>query len=166
MAPPKNLTSVRRLARFTRLSADGWLAVEKIGPLPPINVKQLMSVDSTPFALPPDTNVVSTDVMSIAGSAATPIQKDAYVLYDTEIVAIIQRVKSKASGLVVTKVWGWSGKNAKIGDREDKKLHELAKRYGTALIPVKQYFEPADLVHAVGGKLAVRQVACNCLTRE
>jgi hypothetical protein len=38
---------------------------------------------------------------------------------------------------VVTNVWAWIGKHATLGDKENKKLHELAKRYGTTLVRVE-----------------------------
>ena len=73
-------------------------------------------------------------------------------------MAIIHRFKAKSSGLVNMKVWAWRGSKAQSGEREEKKLQELARRYNTPLVSVKQYSEPADLVAALGGQLATRQV--------
>jgi hypothetical protein len=118
---------------------------------------------------------VSVDVLSIVGSASSAINSDTNVFYDTEILAIIQRAKVKSSGLVDTKVWGWIGKDAKVGPKEEKALADLAKRYGTKLVgvipiffssvssswiqvSVKQYHEPTDMVTVLGGTLAIRQV--------
>ena len=62
------------------------------------------------------------------------VSKMPYVFYDTEILAIVHRVKSKASGLASTSVWCWLGKQSCFRDREEKKLHELSKRYGTSAV--------------------------------
>ena len=70
------------------------------------------------------------------GSAPSAIDSDTNVFYDTEILAIIQRAKVKSSGLVDTKVWGWIGKDVKVGLKEEKALTDLAKRYGTKLVSV------------------------------
>ena len=68
------------------------------------------------------------------GSSSGAIISGTNVFYDTEILAIIQRVKVKSRGLVDTKVWGWIGKDAKLGPKEEKTLGDLAKRYGTQLV--------------------------------
>lgn len=70
------------------------------------------------------------------GSAPSAIGTNASVFYDNEILAIIQRTKAKSSGLVDTKVWGWIGKDANLGPKEEKALADLAKRYGTKLVGV------------------------------
>jgi len=62
------------------------------------------------------------------------VSKMPYVFHDTEILAIVHRVKSKASGLASTSVWCWLGKQSSLRDREEKKLHELSKRYGTSAV--------------------------------
>ena len=84
----------------------------------------------------PDVTIVSVDVLSIVGSASSAIKSNTSVFYDTEILAIIQRAKVKSSGLVDTKVWGWIGKDAKVGLKEEKALADLAKRYGTKLVGI------------------------------
>ncbi|EGO00036.1 hypothetical protein SERLA73DRAFT_180416 [Serpula lacrymans var. lacrymans S7.3] len=97
------------------------------------------------------------EVMSVIGNTATVIQRDTDIFYDTEVLAVIQRLKSKESGLVTSTVWGWCGNKCHCGDREEKKLIDLAKRYGTSLVTIHQLHEPQELVHALGGKLAIRQ---------
>jgi len=79
------------------------------------------------------------------------------VFYDTEVLAIIQRAKVKSSGLVDTRIWGWIGRDAMMGPKEEKALSDLAKRYGTKLVPVRQYHEPTDMITVLGGRLAIRQ---------
>lgn len=79
---------------------------------------------------------VSVDVLSVAGYASGAIHSDTNVCYDTEILAVIHRVKVKSSGLVDTRVWGWVGKEAKVSPKEEKALADLAKRYGTKLVSV------------------------------
>lgn len=144
--------------------------------VPQIDVRPLLS--SIPKLPPADPGVttVSVDVLSIVGSASSAISSDTSVFYDTEILAIIRRAKVKSSGLVETGVWGWIGKDAKVGPKEEKALADLAKRYGTKLvgvisipflptqteaglqISVRQYHEPIDMVTVLGGTLAIRQV--------
>ncbi|KAF8756941.1 hypothetical protein RHS01_03776 [Rhizoctonia solani] len=75
----------------------------------------------------------------------------------SELVAIVQRVRNEASGLVLSKVWGWYGKKAQPGPREEGKLAELAKQYGTSVVPSFQGDESQELVDAVGGQWIVRQ---------
>lgn len=79
---------------------------------------------------------ISVDVLSIVGLASNAIGDDTSVFYDTEILAIIQRAKVKSNGLVDTKVWGWMGKDAVVGPKEERALADLAKRYGTKLVGV------------------------------
>ncbi|KAK7053405.1 hypothetical protein VNI00_004031 [Paramarasmius palmivorus] len=88
---------------------------------------------------------------------ATTLSKDSNIFHDSEVLAIVRRSKSKSSGLVVTTVWGWFGKHSRHGERESQKLDELAKRYGTTMISVKQSHEPVDLVEALGGQVSTRQ---------
>ncbi|KAF9263290.1 hypothetical protein L218DRAFT_973111 [Marasmius fiardii PR-910] len=95
--------------------------------------------------------------MSIKGNTSTTLSQDADVFYDTEVLAIVHRSKSKSSGLVSTAVWGWFGKSSQAGEREQQKLEELAKRYGTTMISVHQYHEPMDLIQVLGNQLATRQ---------
>ena len=88
---------------------------------------------------------MSVDVLSIVGSTSSGINSETNVFYDTEILAIIQRAKVKSSGLVDTKVWGWIGRDAKVGPKEEKTLADLAKRYGTKLVGVVPIsFSPAQ----------------------
>lgn len=76
------------------------------------------------------------EVLAITGNATTPITADIHIFYDVEVRAIVHRFKSKASGLVTTRVFGWRGRQAEVGAAEAKKLGELATRYGTALVSV------------------------------
>jgi hypothetical protein len=96
--------------------------------------------------------------MSVTGAAATGLKNDMDVFYDSEILAIVRRVKLKSSGLVETTLWGWHGRRSQIGEREQRKLKDMARHYGTKLFPVQQGCEPSELVHALGGRLARRQV--------
>jgi hypothetical protein len=105
-----------------------------------------------------DFNTISVDVMSVTGAAATGLKGDTNVFYDSEVLAIVLRVKLKSSGLVETTLWGWQGRRSQIGEREQRKLKDMARHYGTKLCPVQQGCEPPELVHALGGWLATRQV--------
>ena len=101
---------------------------------------------------------ISVDILSVTGTAATSLKNDADVFYDPEILAIVRRVKLKSSGLVETILWNWQGRRSQIGERDQRKLNDMARHYGTKLLPVQQGCEPPELVHALGGRLATRQV--------
>jgi hypothetical protein len=119
---------------------------------------------------------VSVEVLAIAGTTATPVPQNIDIFYDSEILAIIHRTKSKLSGLASTSVWGWLGRRTVLGDQEHRKLQELATRYGTSCVSsrqpilhvvvlllvtkviVYQLAEPCELVHILGGQLVIRQV--------
>jgi hypothetical protein len=112
-------------------------------------VKDLLNLDIAPWVPSSDITTISTEVMIVTGGNATVMAKDVHILYDTEIIAVIQRNKSKSKGLVMTYVWGWVGKNASFGDKEDKKLHELAKRYGTSLVSTAGLHSGHSDVHSL-----------------
>jgi len=104
--------------------------------VPEIDVRSLLKLIPKPAPADLGVTTVSVDVLSIVGSASSAVNSDTNVFYDTEILAIIQRAKVKSSGLVDTNVWGWIGKDAKVGPKEEKALAGLAKRYGTELVGV------------------------------
>ena len=81
-----------------------------------------------------DIQTISVELLSIVDNAATVISESQGIFYDSEILAVVHRVKSKASGLASTSVWCWLGKKTRLGDREDKKLQELSRRYGTRAV--------------------------------
>lgn len=112
---------------------------------PKVDIRPLLKSIPEPPLADPGVVTVSVDVLSVAGSASSAITGDTTVFYDTEILAIIQRAKVKSSGLVDTKVWGWIGRDAKAGPKEEKALGDLAKRYGTKLVGViLASFSPAQ----------------------
>lgn len=85
-----------------------------------------------PSVIPsPKYQSISVDVMTITGYAAISLSQDQSIFYDTEILAIIHRSKLLESGLVSTMVWVWQGKHSTLGEKEERKLQELARRYGT-----------------------------------
>ncbi|KAH8990623.1 hypothetical protein EDB92DRAFT_1864927 [Lactarius akahatsu] len=104
-----------------------------------------------------DTASISVDVMSVTGATAIGVKGDTGVFYDSEVLAIVHRFKTKTTGLVETSLWSWQGRRSQIGEREERKLRDMARHYGTKLCPVRQSCEPAELVHALGGRLAIRQ---------
>ncbi|THV02373.1 hypothetical protein K435DRAFT_351754 [Dendrothele bispora CBS 962.96] len=124
-------------------------------PLPKINIEALTK--SHAKRKEPDLNTISVEVMSISGNASTAISPPFNVFYDSELLAIVHRAKSKTDGLVTTNVWGWRGKNCLAYENEEQKLEELAKRYGTSPAIINQYHEPTDLHRVLGGQLTIRQ---------
>lgn len=107
-------------------------------PLPDISVDTLLNTRPLKFSPESDTLTISVDVMTIQKTTATTLTKDPNVFYDTEVLAIIYRSKSKSTGLVSTKMWSWQGKRSQLGEKELSKLQELAKRYGTNLVDILQ----------------------------
>jgi hypothetical protein len=127
--------------------------------LPDINIQSLVDAPSVAYIPPADLSTISVEVLAIVGAATTAVIKDSHIFYDHDVLAIVRRSKSRSSGLVSTIVWGWIGGKALIGEREERKLLELAKRYGTPLVRVEQRRESLELIHALGGQLAIRQVS-------
>ena len=105
-----------------------------------------------------DVTTVSVDVMSVTGATATSVKGDTSVFYESEILAIVLRAKATSSGLVETALWAWQGRGSQVGECEQRKLKDMARHYGTELYLVHQGCEPTELVHALGGRLATRQV--------
>lgn len=72
--------------------------------------------------------------MSVQGNTAVAAKGESHVFYDTELLAVIYRSKLKSSGLVNTELWAWRGSKCQCGEREEKKLQDLARRYNTQLV--------------------------------
>lgn len=104
-------------------------------------------LNAKPLAFKPDPDVasISVEVMCVVGSNATVIATDYNVFYDSEVLAIIHRFKAKSNGLVNTKVWAWHGSKSEAGEREEKKLQELARRYNTSLVRIFTYLSHPNL---------------------
>lgn len=104
--------------------------------LPTVDLSVMLNpTASTTSPVPPDAKTISVEVISIFGPSSTTLTKDENVFYESEVLAIVHRVKVVSSGLVDTYVWGWLGKHSQFGEVEEKKLHDLARRYGT--MPVR-----------------------------
>lgn len=101
-------------------------------PLPTVDIHTLLKSRINPPLVLPGARTISVDVFAINGVSSTVISQDANIFYDAEILAIVHRYKSKTSGLVSTQLWIWYGKNCHVGEKEERKLQELAKRYNTS----------------------------------
>ncbi|EJD03235.1 uncharacterized protein FOMMEDRAFT_156622 [Fomitiporia mediterranea MF3/22] len=129
-------------------------------PIPAINIAKIWDASPPRFVPDPDVHTVSVEVLNVEGGSATEVTKgtdSVFVFYDTETIAIVHRAKSRSSGLVTSKVWAWSGRKAQVGELEERKMQDLAKRYGTSLMRCGQCVEPQELVNVLGGFLVVRQ---------
>lgn len=97
-------------------------------------LKDLLKPQPPPPQTTDDIQTISVELLSIIGSAAIVVSGSQGIFYDSEILAVVHRVKSKTSGLASTSIWCWLGKQTQLGDREDKKLQELSRRYGTSAV--------------------------------
>jgi hypothetical protein len=111
-------------------------------PLPRFDVSPLLKY--SPPGPSKDSQTIQVDVMAIAGSTAFPLGLTC-TFYDTEILAIIHRSKSSSTGLISSTVWSWQGKSSSIGESEERKLTELAKRYGTSIVRILLCFADASI---------------------
>ncbi|KAL4260612.1 Gelsolin-like domain-containing protein [Pleurotus pulmonarius] len=125
-------------------------------PLPLVDVAALANRTKR-ATLSTDFQTISVDVIAISGNTSTTITQDPSIFYDSEVLAVVHRCKVKSTGLVSSTVWGWQGKRSQPGEKEENKLHDFARRYGTALKYVHQYREPSELVHILGGQMIIRQ---------
>ncbi|KAG6886176.1 hypothetical protein C0993_000694 [Termitomyces sp. T159_Od127] len=101
--------------------------------LPNVDFDSLLKYNSR-HHYDPGTTTVSVEVMSITGTTALPLTRDQAIFYDTELLAIVHQSKSQSSGLVSTSVWGWEGRRAVLGPREQRKLQEIAQIYSTSVV--------------------------------
>ena len=105
-------------------------------PFPFINVAELLNSPFRPPSIVADAQTISVELLLLIGATAAPIKGPVNVFYESEILTIIHRTKSKSSGLASTFVWCWLGRRSILGDREERKLQDLAKRYGTVAVSV------------------------------
>ncbi|KAG7446222.1 uncharacterized protein BT62DRAFT_104514 [Guyanagaster necrorhizus] len=122
-----------------------------------VQLRTLLVTKPSPMRQNRSINTISVDVLSISDSSATAITQDLNVFYDTEVLAIVHRSKSKLSGLASTTVWAWQGKASQFKEKEEQKLKELGSRYGSNYIVIPQYAEPAELLQVLENQLAIRQ---------
>ena len=111
----------------------------QVEPLPAVNAADLWQMPPLSIYTPdPDLRTISVEVLNVVGNSAAAIDPEKpsgkFVFYDTETLAIVHRAKSRSSGLVQTKVWEWCGKNGGKGEKEERKLAELSKRFNTGLV--------------------------------
>lgn len=103
-------------------------------PFPRIDFSKFIKPTTRTSTATPDELTVSLEILTLTGTTATSLTRSLDIFYETEILVIIHRTKSKLSGLASTSVWCWLGRKSILGDREERKLQELAKRYGTTAV--------------------------------
>lgn len=130
---------------YVHLGKPPWMHMESVisdvqthsdivdEPLPTVDVDALL-VEGHTYTPDPDTQTISVEVLSIMGASAISVDHDTSVFYNNEILAVVHRSKAKSSGLVNTKVWSWLSAKSKLGEKEERKLNELARRYNTSLV--------------------------------
>ncbi|KAL7415297.1 hypothetical protein BDY24DRAFT_338365, partial [Mrakia frigida] len=79
------------------------------------------------------------------------------IFYESELLAVVHRSKSKETGLVSSKVWAWVGRKVEFGGKRWKKMEEIAKRLSVGVVSVKQGEEIEELMGVLGGTLVIRQ---------
>lgn len=105
-----------------------------MAPIPPFNLQQVLNSNPYTFTFPSNFKRISTDVFTISDGQASAVPAIPCVVYEEELVAVVQRLKNKSNGLVSNKVWGWRGRKAEPGAKDDGKLVELGKQYGTNVV--------------------------------
>ncbi|KAG9094921.1 hypothetical protein FRC06_010332 [Ceratobasidium sp. 370] len=137
--------------------SDSYHVDQTMAPIPPFNLQQVLNANPYIFAFPSNLRRISTDVFTLSNGQAALVSASPCIVYESELVAVVQRVKNERNGLVQNKVWGWQGKRAEPGAKEETKLGELAKQYGTTVVMCVQGEESEELVDAVGGHWVTRQ---------
>ncbi|KAF8633344.1 hypothetical protein AX17_004516 [Amanita inopinata Kibby_2008] len=126
-------------------------------PLPDVDIDRLLVPPRDIDLSDSHTQTISVDVLNIAGGTGSLISQDLNIFYDTELLAVIHRSKSRIDGLASTTLWIWRGKCSEVGDKEERKIQDLSRRYGTKAVIIQQRSEPPQLVHLLGGQLVIRQ---------
>jgi hypothetical protein len=103
-------------------------------PLPPYDIAHISRLHRSQPRQDISNQTVSVEVMTITGNASTTVSQDPNIFYDSEILAIVHRSKSRSSGLASTKVWGWQGKRSRPDSKITQRLQDIALRYGTAVV--------------------------------
>lgn len=118
------------------------------GPLPHVDIATLFN-KRDPLHVPDggDIQRISVETMVIQGNTATTVSSGPNVFYDSEVLVIIHRSKARSNGLVSTKVWAWQGSKSQLGEREEKKLQDLSRRYNTPLVRPSTMSDHHTLVH-------------------
>jgi hypothetical protein len=93
----------------------------------------MLSTDQ-PFKPEPSLHPISTEILRIEGSNLIELSSDPLVVYDTECVAVVSRMKSRETSLVSTKVFSWHGKDWSRNKEEERKLNGLKTRYGCSVV--------------------------------
>jgi len=106
------------------------------GTLPKVDVDALLTFVPSAFTTDSKIHTISVEILSINDGNAISVLRDIHIFYDTEVLVIVHRAKSRESGLVSTRVWCWHGKKCRFGEKEEKKAGELARRYGSTLVSV------------------------------
>src|SRR5258706_12323753 len=124
------------------------------GPIGSFNLTALLA--SRPAAPKPSQGTISVESFAISGSASTLIDSEPHIFYDGDIVTVVHRAKGKASDLVTTTGWGWEGRRSQCSEKEQKKLNEVASRFGTKLVNAPQGKEPFEMGQLLGGTGVIR----------
>jgi hypothetical protein len=106
-----------------------------------------------PFLPSPTKQPLSTDVFLVAESGqATPLALLATnappVLYETELVVFVHRVRDTETKLVESKVWAWRGRRWSSNDATAAKVAELGRRYGAGVVSAGRQPRAAERFHA------------------
>lgn len=103
-------------------------------PIPPFNLQQVINLNPYNFKFPSGLKRISIDVFTVSGGQAMVVPNSPCLVYESELIAVVQRVRNEGNGLISNKVWGWYGRKAQLGAKDETKLAELAKQYGTSVV--------------------------------
>lgn len=103
-----------------------------------IELEKILNNPPAPGVIPTSSSPVSTEVYVVEDTkVAEVLQGDSpRVFYSTEIICVIYRCESRDTGLLVSVVWGWRGKDSNFTEKKRTRLEDMAQRYGTSLVRV------------------------------
>jgi hypothetical protein len=133
-----------------------WQIVQDDEPLRLPELSQFLNITDEPFKPNTSFQPISTDAFALNGAQSPiPLDLKPLIVYDTECVMVVYRVKSRATSLASTKIFCWVGKSWQENAHERRKMNELANRYSAPLVSLSREVHHACLsrfqIHCLQG---------------
>lgn len=107
--------------------------------LPNLNFSEICKAKLPLYRPKADIKVVSVEVLYIDKNSATALALVTNIFHDTESLVVIERIKSKSTGLVSTNLWNWTGSCHEPNAKEERKLQDLETRFSGAMVGNSYY---------------------------